>query len=447
MGHIACKMLRSLIASVQRVLGSIQRLRQSHCGKRGLRFETLPSRRVFTGWIVDLPEGVSYVAIAQTNATSDVCLAYVQEHEIGTQTISPDGRIGSDRISFSGDGAVDTPYRIYDAAFTEPNALIVAGSATTESAIPGDEGEPTKWIDGREVSAGMENTTVGNNGAFRAVHSTGRLVGDDEFQPIVHESGQTKILPLLSGDAIGGATDLNEDRIVGYSNDDAVVWREFKDGYEPHELEHRDSDTFGIANSISEYGIVGGSYRRTTGSGEATVGMLWNRDGSVRREFANAEVTQLVDYFAAVADDVGTKIYDAVRDRLMALEQFLSQQGLADLPAGRADLIDLEWNNDRTRLLMLIEFSGSSGAESFAASMDAEGLILNLQHPWDRYDVNNDGSVTPLDALVVINYLARNPDHSLPSDRSLGSPFYDVDQNHQVTPRDALQVINRLARE
>ena len=96
---------------------------------------------------------------------------------------------------------------------------------------------------------------------------------------------------------------------------------------------------------------------------------------------------------------------------------------------------------------MLIEFSGSSGAESFAASMDAEGLILNWQHPWDRYDVNNDGSVTPLDALVVINYLARNPDHSLPSDRSLGSPFYDVDQNHQVTPRDALQVINRLARE
>ncbi|MEM6468700.1 MAG: putative Ig domain-containing protein [Planctomycetota bacterium] len=69
------------------------------------------------------------------------------------------------------------------------------------------------------------------------------------------------------------------------------------------------------------------------------------------------------------------------------------------------------------------------------------------------HDVNNDGIVTPLDALVVINALARVSDSgqtSIPisyedpaAGRDLG---YDVSCDARISPLDALLVINTIAR-
>ena len=56
------------------------------------------------------------------------------------------------------------------------------------------------------------------------------------------------------------------------------------------------------------------------------------------------------------------------------------------------------------------------------------------------HDVDDDGSVTPLDALVVINRLNRGSDDSA----SVVHRFHDVDDDSQVTPLDALVVINYL---
>lgn len=58
-------------------------------------------------------------------------------------------------------------------------------------------------------------------------------------------------------------------------------------------------------------------------------------------------------------------------------------------------------------------------------------------------DVNGDMVVTPLDALIVINYLNRNGFASYPTN-FFG--YLDVNGDRAVTAIDALRVINWLNR-
>lgn len=55
-------------------------------------------------------------------------------------------------------------------------------------------------------------------------------------------------------------------------------------------------------------------------------------------------------------------------------------------------------------------------------------------------DVDDDGSVTPLDALVVINRINQGSDDS----RGVSRRFHDADDDSSVSPLDALKVINHL---
>ena len=64
-------------------------------------------------------------------------------------------------------------------------------------------------------------------------------------------------------------------------------------------------------------------------------------------------------------------------------------------------------------------------------------------------DVNNDGFVTALDALIVINALNDGNEgidlsNRLRAEAVLGSGFYDVDGNETLTALDALRVVNTL---
>lgn len=69
--------------------------------------------------------------------------------------------------------------------------------------------------------------------------------------------------------------------------------------------------------------------------------------------------------------------------------------------------------------------------------MMAADVSHNFLYP---HDVDDDGSVTPLDALVVINRLNRGSDDSASIERQ----FHDVDDDSQVTPLDALILINDI---
>ena len=63
----------------------------------------------------------------------------------------------------------------------------------------------------------------------------------------------------------------------------------------------------------------------------------------------------------------------------------------------------------------------------------------------DPYDVTGDDSVTPLDVLVIINYINSHPGNSaLPSPPASPPPFYDVTGDGQVMADDVLVAINYI---
>jgi hypothetical protein len=73
-------------------------------------------------------------------------------------------------------------------------------------------------------------------------------------------------------------------------------------------------------------------------------------------------------------------------------------------------------------------------------------------NPNNRFDVNNDSFVSPIDVLLLINLLNQGQGGSLPGKGNGGSPegeagenyYVDVDSDGYFTPLDALLIINEL---
>lgn len=75
---------------------------------------------------------------------------------------------------------------------------------------------------------------------------------------------------------------------------------------------------------------------------------------------------------------------------------------------------------------------------------DRRLLAVDWRNPVDSVDVDSDGAVSPLDALVVINTINAGQPGSLPAERDATKPYFDVDGDQSVTPLDVLSVINHL---
>jgi len=72
-------------------------------------------------------------------------------------------------------------------------------------------------------------------------------------------------------------------------------------------------------------------------------------------------------------------------------------------------------------------------------------LSGHFTSPGHPLDVDGDGTVSPADAVYVINELnALGPRTLTSTDRSLEGPFLDTSGDRFVTPLDALLVINFL---
>ena len=86
------------------------------------------------------------------------------------------------------------------------------------------------------------------------------------------------------------------------------------------------------------------------------------------------------------------------------------------------------------------------GAESNFATVTID-VILD-PYPWHNrsngMDVNNDGFISPLDALLIISELNESGSYQLPVTGATPPPFYDVDADGYIAPSDAVQVINHL---
>ena len=83
-----------------------------------------------------------------------------------------------------------------------------------------------------------------------------------------------------------------------------------------------------------------------------------------------------------------------------------------------------------------------------AASTDIDNMVTYQLRPWhnpDRpVDVNGDTLASPLDALLVVNYLNANGGGPVPGSPAAAPPFYDVNADNQISPLDALLVVNHL---
>ncbi len=83
-------------------------------------------------------------------------------------------------------------------------------------------------------------------------------------------------------------------------------------------------------------------------------------------------------------------------------------------------------------------------------TLDA-GIVSQSLHPWqnprNRFDVNDDKFVVPLDVLLVINELERAGSRALPvppSGNNVPPPYFDVSGDDFIAPIDVLQVINAI---
>lgn len=68
------------------------------------------------------------------------------------------------------------------------------------------------------------------------------------------------------------------------------------------------------------------------------------------------------------------------------------------------------------------------------------------QNPRNRFDVDDDGNVSPLDVLQIINDIAANRFRDLPNNVAETVPYIDTNGNSQVDPLDVLDVINFINR-
>jgi len=94
----------------------------------------------------------------------------------------------------------------------------------------------------------------------------------------------------------------------------------------------------------------------------------------------------------------------------------------------------------------------TSTGEAPAGEVEDYRVVI-VANPWqnspNQYDVKNDRGVSPIDALLLINYINANPatiNVPLPLPKPASSPFYDVTGDGYADARDVLGVINEINR-
>ena len=91
----------------------------------------------------------------------------------------------------------------------------------------------------------------------------------------------------------------------------------------------------------------------------------------------------------------------------------------------------------------------TSGRISNGSTVRVNVVLSNLQNPRDFMDVNASGTITSLDAILIVNRLFRagNVSQVPVESPDRGPNFYDVSGDLSISASDAFRVINYLARQ
>ena len=84
---------------------------------------------------------------------------------------------------------------------------------------------------------------------------------------------------------------------------------------------------------------------------------------------------------------------------------------------------------------------GDEGQWSSTAQWNGSPPPVDHNNLGSRYDINRDGYTTPLDVLLLVNYLNGN---TVPSKGETARALYDVSNDGHISPIDVLHIIDRL---
>ncbi len=94
--------------------------------------------------------------------------------------------------------------------------------------------------------------------------------------------------------------------------------------------------------------------------------------------------------------------------------------------------------------LTAVDSSGASASSRFTITV--EPAPFSWHNPTNRFDSNGSGNVSPIDALIIINYLNSGKPRDIAPGSAPSVGFLDVSPDNIISPRDALLVINELNR-
>lgn len=89
----------------------------------------------------------------------------------------------------------------------------------------------------------------------------------------------------------------------------------------------------------------------------------------------------------------------------------------------------------------------ANGVIEYRGAFAIDRRTARWQNPVMAGDTNEDGFITPIDALWIVNELNRNEARELPTVSPMAaSPYYDVSGDNFITPFDVLLIVNELSR-
>jgi VCBS repeat-containing protein len=262
-------------------------------------------------------------------------------------------------------------------------------------------------------------TVIGINDAPRTM---------DDSLPVVFN--QTTILDVLANDIDIDSVINRQSLVIGLVplNGRVTVLNDGTISYVPN-TGYRGGDSF-TYQVRDDLGAI---------SRETTVQLLMN-SAPVANPDSTSLVVGTVKTIDVVANDRDPDIGDTInRQSVVIVSQ--SPNGSAVVLANGN--IEFTPNPGFTgSALVTYTVADNKGLRSNPGNLSIDVVSSLYQNPKNKFDVNNDGFVSPIDALIVINYLNTRP--VPPLETTLPPNYLDVDGSGFVSAVDILQVINFL---
>ncbi len=253
-----------------------------------------------------------------------------------------------------------------------------------------------------------------------------------EDSPTLNPDGSTTIRVLDNDFDIDGTIDVDSLRItlqpafgsLAIQPDGSIIYTPFSNFGEEDLFRYTVSDNLGLE------------------SPEATVTISSNASPTALNDFGGTFLAEpiIIDVAANDSDADGTLNLGSV------VIVTLPRRGEA-VPQGDGTVQYIPDPTFTGRDSFTYRISDNDGRQSNIATVDVSVVASRLQNPDEFNDVNDDGFVTALDALLIINRLARDTDGDgrIPVvDTDRGPFFFDVSGDQTISALDAVRVINRL---